>query len=240
MLQIWFDRWAGTRRRVLSFCYRGSHAEAVRRIATAGSSTFGRSILKSGKVLPVESDVVEMPRILKRHEFSRPVFEAYSNHDCYYGVYLPPRAPRLTKRQKSAVARRIADFMRDLASSVTATSSGRGAGTAYPAVENRSLVVRHLRRERSARLARLAKLRDGFTCRTCGLNFEHRFGQRWRGIAEAHHKEPLRVHARAIKVTLDDLVTVCPSCHTMLHQMSGGRGDVARLRTIIDGVRRAR
>jgi len=101
MLQIWFDRWAGTRRRVLSFCYRGPHAEAVRRIATAGSSTFGR-----------------MPRILKRHEFSRPVFEAYSNHDCYYGVYLP-RAPRLTKRQKSAVARRIADFMRDLASSVT-------------------------------------------------------------------------------------------------------------------------
>lgn len=238
MLEIWLDRWAGTSRRVLSFCYRGPHAEAVRRIAQAGTSTFGRSITRRGKILAAESDFAKMPSTLKRDEFGRPVFEAYSNHDCYYGVYLP-RAPRLTKQHASTAARRVAQFMRDLAASVTATASGNGGDEAYPAVENRALVLRHLRRERSARLARQAKLRDGFTCRTCGLNFEHRFGQRWRGIAEAHHKEPLRVHARPIKVTLDDLLTVCPNCHTMLHHMSGGHGDVARLRTIVNGRRRA-
>lgn len=232
MLEIWLDRWAGTKKRVLSFCYRGPHATAVRRIAQAGTSAFGRSILRSGKVHAAESAFVKMPRTLKRREFGRPVFEAYSNHDCYYGVYLP-RAPRPTKQHAAAAARRIARFMRDLASSVTAIASGNAADDAYPAVENRSLVVRHLRRERSARLARQAKLRDGFTCQTCGLNFEHRFGQRWRGIAEAHHKKPLRVHARSIKITLDDLVTVCPNCHTMLHHMSGARGDVARLRIIL-------
>jgi predicted HNH restriction endonuclease len=45
----------------------------------------------------------------------------------------------------------------------------------------------------------------------------------------------LGVHARLINVTLDDLVTVCPNCHTMLHHMSGSRSDVTRLRRIING-----
>lgn len=230
-LEIWLDQWPGTEKPVFSFCYRGAHADVVKRVATA-ARRFRTSAMRRGRVDLSADDVVRMPSPLRRHEFNQTVLELYSNHDCYYGVYLS--APQVGRRNAAVVAHRIASFFARMASAVTAHVGHSAIDLDdYPAIENRRAVAAHLRRERSKRLALQTKNRDGFTCRVCGLNFEHRFGSQFRGIAQAHHLAPLGRTTRSRRSTVDDLITVCPNCHCLLHRMSGVPRDWIILRRLL-------
>lgn len=63
---------------------------------------------------------------------------------------------------------------------------------------------------RSARLVKATKERDLYTCRACGFHFENQ-------IVQVHHLDPLSEYKRPQKTTLDDLMTLCPTCHYLAH-----------------------
>ena len=104
----------------------------------------------------------------------------------------------------------------------------------YSSFENRTKVIQHLSRERSQKLALLAKTRDGFTCKVCGFNYAEMYGDFGRGFAEAHHLLPLSKLRAGVQTNLKDLITVCSNCHRMLHKMDGHPKDVSQLRKIIN------
>ncbi len=55
----------------------------------------------------------------------------------------------------------------------------------------------------------LARERDGFRCRNCGVT-EETLGRQ----LDVHHKTPVRLFASAAAANrLDNLISVCPSCH---------------------------
>lgn len=63
---------------------------------------------------------------------------------------------------------------------------------------------------RSSKLARSAKVRDRHTCQACGFYFEDQ-------IVHVHHLDPLSEYARPQETKLEDLVTLCPTCHYLAH-----------------------
>ncbi|MGD0036759.1 MAG: HNH endonuclease [Bacteroidota bacterium] len=103
----------------------------------------------------------------------------------------------------------------------------------FATYENRKRVVQHIMRERSLKLALIAKVRDGFTCRICDFNFVETYGELGRGYAEAHHVVALSSLRKEIQTRVKDLITVCPNCHRVLYRMDGHLSDVVRLRRLI-------
>ena len=99
-------------------------------------------------------------------------------------------------------------------------------------LEGRRVVVKHLRRERYGALPVEAKKRDGFRCRVCSSRLLDRYSPFGRTVAEAHHILPLGSSDGERRTTLDDLITVCPNCHRVLHTMEGAAGDWKKLAAI--------
>jgi hypothetical protein len=63
---------------------------------------------------------------------------------------------------------------------------------------------------RSAKLVKATKERDGHTCRACGFHFEDE-------IVHVHHLDPLSEYKRPQETKLEDLLTLCPTCHYLAH-----------------------
>jgi len=63
---------------------------------------------------------------------------------------------------------------------------------------------------RSAKLVKAAKLRDSHSCRGCGFHFEDQ-------IVHVHHLDPLSEYKRPQETKLEDLLTLCPTCHYLAH-----------------------
>ncbi len=70
--------------------------------------------------------------------------------------------------------------------------------------------VKGYRIRRSAKLAQQAKERDKFTCRACNFHFEDQ-------IVHVHHLDPLSEYERPKDTKIEDLVTLCPTCHYLAH-----------------------
>ncbi len=66
------------------------------------------------------------------------------------------------------------------------------------------------RRKRSKEYIHLVKKRDNYTCQACGFTLE--IGKKH--ILEVHHLMPLR---EITKINIDDLVCLCPTCHSIAH-----------------------
>ncbi len=63
---------------------------------------------------------------------------------------------------------------------------------------------------RSAQLVSRAKRRDGHTCRACNFHFENQ-------IVQVHHLDPLSEYKHPRRTKLEDLLTLCPTCHYLAH-----------------------
>lgn len=63
---------------------------------------------------------------------------------------------------------------------------------------------------RSAKLVKATKERDGHTCRACGFHFEDQ-------IVHVHHLDPLSEYKHPQETKLEDLLTLCPTCHYLAH-----------------------
>ncbi len=80
----------------------------------------------------------------------------------------------------------------------------------------------HRRAERNRRLARAAKVAQGYRCKVCGFDFEEQYGELGREYIEAHHLVPFaQLSVEPEPVVLDptvDFTVVCANCHRMLHR----------------------
>lgn len=63
---------------------------------------------------------------------------------------------------------------------------------------------------RSAKLVKATKERDGHTCRACGFHFQDQ-------IVHVHHLNPVGEYKRPQVTKLQDLITLCPTCHYLAH-----------------------
>lgn len=65
-------------------------------------------------------------------------------------------------------------------------------------------------RERNRDIVSLVKMRDNYTCLACGFRYENK-------IVEAHHLIPLHKSDSDKLVCANDLITLCPNCHSIAH-----------------------
>ena len=62
----------------------------------------------------------------------------------------------------------------------------------------------------------------GCKCSVCGIDFEEVYGEIGRGFIHVHHKVPISSIGSEYKLDpINDLVPVCPNCHSMLHRKHG-------------------
>ncbi|MEI6707428.1 MAG: HNH endonuclease [Methylococcales bacterium] len=81
----------------------------------------------------------------------------------------------------------------------------------------------HKKRERSAKLIRLAKEtflknHEKLYCMVCEFDFEAFYGERGQGYIEAHHTIPVSEMKEGDKTKVKDIALVCANCHRMLHR----------------------
>lgn len=69
-----------------------------------------------------------------------------------------------------------------------------------------------LAKGRSRELAEERKRRDDYTCQACGF----RLCLRTNYVIEVHHLNPLSASGE-VQTTLEDLVSLCPTCHRIAH-----------------------
>lgn len=62
---------------------------------------------------------------------------------------------------------------------------------------------------------------QGIRCKVCGLLFSEVYGKIGDGFIHVHHKQPLSMMSNSYQLDpANDLVPVCPNCHSMLHRKS--------------------
>ncbi len=219
-LQLWFDRWPRTPSRKLWFGYKGTRREQIRRAAAVGTTEFGRAYeIHDGAY---SFDRTEKAYLLRKPlpltYYGKPIAELYSAEWAFYGVYLR-QTPDFSRSASSSLVERVAIFLERVALGVANQLQPDASGRLTTAFEGHPHYREHLVRERSTRLANEAKIRDGYTCRVCGINFEQLYGSLGRGFAEAHHIVPLGKLVKSRRNSAEDLATVCANCHRMLHRL---------------------
>jgi hypothetical protein len=88
--------------------------------------------------------------------------------------------------------------------------------------EGRLFERRHLARERSRAVIRLAKerakaIRGALDCWVCGFDFARFYGPHGDGYIEVHHTVPVSELDEDSDTRVEDLALVCANCHRMLH-----------------------
>jgi len=59
----------------------------------------------------------------------------------------------------------------------------------------------------------------GLNCYVCGFNFEEQYGEIGKDFIHVHHLKPLSEIGEKYKLNpIQDLLPVCPNCHSMLHK----------------------
>jgi 5-methylcytosine-specific restriction endonuclease McrA len=219
VLQLWLDMYWKLGDARLCATFRCTNRRRVRQIAAAGSELFGKAtpITERGwhSVPDGRGSIAQLKRPLPARLVGKPLLEVYRQPWQFYTVVLPD-GPILGRTPPADLVHRVAEFFADVARADAELNVPVDAD-----VENRRVLREHLARERSPKLALAAKVRDGYTCRVCGLNFGVLYGSLGDGYAEAHHTAPLHKRSRPVRTPIQDLVTVCANCHAMLHRLPG-------------------
>jgi hypothetical protein len=229
-LQLWLDRWPRTPTRKVWFGYKGTREDQIKIAAHAGTPEFGPATILSDGAFRFDPEQAATLLTSRLSAFGRPVAERYSDTWSFYGVYLR-RTPDFARQPPERIVNRSALFLERvglaIAGQIVAPNGGHDN-----AIEGHPLYRQHIIRERCAALARQAKIRDGYTCRICGINFEQLYGVVGHAFAEAHHIVPLNLLKRPRRTVVGDLISVCANCHRMLHRLP------ATMRSAMDSLRR--
>lgn len=231
-LEIWFDRFSGYPERKLFACFRSKERAPLLAVTRRVSRKLWPVRIVNHARDTEDAGYLFLKRRLARSEFNAPVLEKYADGHTFYGLYDPTRLS--ASRVNPHFVHRAVAFFEDVARSLPTAKADDETNEVYPQVENRRRVVSHLQRERSRLLAVECKQRDDYRCQACGFRFEQKYGRKLgHAFAEAHHVVPLSRLREGVRTRLEDLVTVCSNCHRMLHRMKGERGDIARLKAMI-------
>lgn len=86
--------------------------------------------------------------------------------------------------------------------------------------------------ERNRKARQLCLKKYGFKCYVCGFDFEAFYGKIGKNFIEVHHIKPLsELNKEYIVDPVNDLIPVCPNCHSMLHRANI---TVEELRNIVE------
>lgn len=92
--------------------------------------------------------------------------------------------------------------------------------------------VKYFRSKRNRAIRDQCAKRDNYTCQVCGFNFEKVYGERGKRFIEVHHKNPMANFDEEHEVKLEDLISLCSNCHSMVHY--GGKFlDIDELRATL-------
>lgn len=237
-LEVWIDKYtnaggdrfyaglaAGTAARLQPYIDAG---HALRRWSPVATIT-SDDLQRSGRFTRLATPLSDA-------SYGSAVVERLNTRENFFGVYdaIEPRDP-LSQLRFSRLAE---DFFLSVLATGHTSEVCLDAVTAddYPAVE-RKRVRWHIQFERNSRLAAERKRVDRYKCGVCGEVMHKIYGDLGYEFAEAHHKMPLKQLEATTTTTLDDLLTVCPNCHRMLHRMEGKPQDIEKLRRIVARVR---
>ena len=84
---------------------------------------------------------------------------------------------------------------------------------------------RHIKREqevyvRSASAREKCKQHYNYTCQICGIKMDDVYGELGLGFIEVHHLIPIHLFDDTHIINpLEDLITLCPNCHSMIHKL---------------------
>lgn len=87
-------------------------------------------------------------------------------------------------------------------------------------IEDCTKLREHKRIERNQKLARKVKETQGYTCKSCGFDFEKKYGLLGKGFIEAHHLTPVST-LKGKRIGLNpkkDFTVLCSNCHRMIHK----------------------
>lgn len=83
--------------------------------------------------------------------------------------------------------------------------------------EESEVILTKYERSKAAREA--CVLHHGYSCATCGFNFESVYGEIGRGFVHIHHINPISNRGGEYQVDpTRDLIPLCPNCHAMVHR----------------------
>lgn len=229
-LEVWFDRFSGYPERKL---YAGFCSE-LRPQMTSITNRVSRKLWPAREITTGDTNEDRhcvLAQRLGRSEFNTPILEKYARGKTFYGIYDPTRES--SQEVSPHFCSRAVAFFEDVARALPQAAAEDEQREVYSRLENRRLVVSHLQRERSRLLATECKIRDNYECQVCGLRFEDAYGKLGIEFAEAHHMFPLSRLREQVRTSIEDLSTVCANCHRMLHRMAGERGDLKKLRAMV-------
>lgn len=91
-------------------------------------------------------------------------------------------------------------------------------------IEGAKISVQVNRYERSSVARKKCIGYHGCSCYICGLDFEKKYGVLGKGFIHVHHIKPLNeIDDSYIVDYKNDLIPVCPNCHSMLHRKINGK-----------------
>lgn len=74
----------------------------------------------------------------------------------------------------------------------------------------------------------------GYSCQICDFKFEKKYGELGEGFIEVHHKIPISEIGEDYEVDpINDLITICSNCHTIIHRKRNETMAVEELKRIL-------
>lgn len=87
------------------------------------------------------------------------------------------------------------------------------------AQEGKTKLVTLSKRERDPKLRSAVLAQRGTLCEICGFDFAKKYGASYSNCVQVHHIEALGKAGRnGVTTSLDDLLVICPNCHSALHK----------------------
>jgi hypothetical protein len=88
--------------------------------------------------------------------------------------------------------------------------------------------------ERDPRARKICLDVHGTACAICGIDFGKTYGKEFDGKIEVHHIVPLsKIRQEYVVDPVNDLIPVCPNCHTLFHSKKDGVYTVKEMRRIV-------
>jgi predicted HNH restriction endonuclease len=75
-------------------------------------------------------------------------------------------------------------------------------------------------RKRVPALIAAKKLNSDGRCEACFFNFNEKYGHLSKDCLIAHHVDPIGFRTNPKKTTINDLVLLCPNCHSIIHSQN--------------------
>ena len=231
-IEIWLDRFSGHAERKFCACFWSPDPKRLQKLISSCSKRLW-PVRRLSEADTTNGRFLTLKKKLSRNDLGAPILEHYDIVKSYFfGFY--DRTRSSNAGINAQFCEQAVSFFLDVARAQPRAKEEATPRDVFPRCEDRKWVKSHLRRERSSYLADRCKARDEYRCRACNRTFVEMYGRELgAGFAEAHHIRPLGNLPDRVKTHLDDLVTVCANCHRMLHQMTGERDDLKKLRAIV-------